>query len=98
MEDTSKELEAEEETMETQKAPVSRETRRAFVFFTVSFCLLALVGMLSFGAAGAVAEIVALGFLRLCEFCVVFYVGGSILDNSEMLSKLADAVGVRRKR
>lgn len=88
----------EEENVGTQKAPVSRETRRAFVFFTVSFCLLSLVGMLTFGAAGAVAEIIALGFLRLCEFCVVFYVGGSILDNSEVLSKIADAVGVRRKR
>ena len=90
MTNEQKELVPEEEPK--SNAPVSRETRRAYVFFVTLFALLTLAGMIIFGSTGAVAIAIANGLINIVELNIMFYVGASVLDRSDMLGKIGNAL------
>lgn len=97
MGNTSHESEVKEEEKPVN-APVSRETRRAYVFFVTTFCLLSCIGMVIFGATGPLALAVVNGFVYIIIVALSLYIGGSIMDRSEFLGKLADAFNWGKKK
>lgn len=97
MGDTSQESAVKEEENPVN-APVSRETRRSYVFFVTFFCLVSLILMPVFGAVGLVAEIIAAGFVDIIKLLIVFYIGASVLDRGDFLQGIVGAVGAKRTK
>jgi hypothetical protein len=91
MTDEQNELVPEEEKP-TQNEPVNRNTRRSYVFFLTLFAMSILTGMVIFGSTGAVAIAIANGLINIVELLVMFYVGASVLDRSDMLGKIGNAL------
>lgn len=95
---TSQESAVKEEESKPVNVPVSRETRRSYIFFVTFFCLVSLVLFPIFGAAGLVAEIIAAGFVDIIKLLVVFYIGSSVLDRADFLEGIVTAVGAKRNK
>ena len=87
-------LEKTEETV--VKAPVSRETKRAYVFFVTAFCLVACLGMVIFNATGPIALAVVNGFVYTIITVSSLYIVGSSVDRAEFLGKIADALNFKK--
>lgn len=76
-----------DENVTTEKPPVSRVTRRFFVWLIVMFCLGISTHLSTMDDPSIVAERAVEGFLALAGTAAMFYITGSVVDRSEILSK-----------
>ena len=79
------------------RQPVSRVRRAAFVFTSFAFCL----GMSSYlvlsDTTGPLATVLVEGLIQLAITLVIFYLGASVVDRSDVLGRMGDGFS-RRSR
>lgn len=82
-----------ENEVKERKQPVSRVTRRIFVWLIVTFCLGISTYLAVVPEPNDVAEQAIRGFLGLAGTAAMFYITGSVIDRSEILDKFGKGEG-----
>lgn len=82
---------------ENTDEPVNRTRRAYYIFAVTAFCLLSASTFVGMGYESRISEHFALRLIDLVEILSIIYVSAGVLDRSNFLSKIGEAISNRRR-